>query len=176
MSQTTIKLKRGLAADLSAASIAQAEAFVVTDSQKMGFSPDGSTKILLASESYVDSAIAAANTKNWTAPVKAASTGALALTGPQTVDGVSLVAEDRVLVKDQSSSENNGIYVVKAGAWLRASDFNTTAAVQAAVVPVSQGTVNGDRFYNQTQDNVLVGTDPILFVEVSPGVLDGGTF
>lgn len=177
MAGTIIKFKRGLAADLAAATIAVAEPFVVTDSQKMGFSPDGTAKILLASEGYVDTAIATANTKNWTAPVRLASTGNLNLTGTtQSIDGITAGAGDRVLLKDQIATDENGIYVVASGAWTRATDFNTTAAVQAAVIPVSEGTVNADRFYNQTEDAVVIDTDPMLFTEVSPGTLDGGTF
>lgn len=173
---TVIQLKRGVAANIGAATIAVGEPYVITDAQKFGFSPDGTTKITLASETFVNTAIAAANNKNWTTPVKAASTGNLTLSGTQTIDGIAVVGGDRVLAKDQTTALENGIYVVAAGAWTRATDFDTTAEVQAAVVPVSQGTVNADRFWNQTEDSVVVDTDDMVFVEVSPGVLDGGTF
>jgi phage-related tail fiber protein len=46
---------------------------------------------------------------------------------------------DRVLVKDQTSAQNNGVYVVAAGAWARAADANTATELAAAQVPVLQG-------------------------------------
>ena len=84
--------------------------------------------------------------------VKAASTGALTLSGTQTVDGVALVATDRVLVKDQGTPATNGIYVVAAGAWARAADQDTWAEVPSAYVWVEQGTANGDTGWVSTAD------------------------
>jgi hypothetical protein len=84
--------------------------------------------------------------------VKAASTGALTLSGTQTVDGVALVATDRVLVKDQGTPATNGLYVVAAGAWARALDQDTWAEVPSAYVWVEQGTVNGDTGWVSTAD------------------------
>jgi hypothetical protein len=86
------------------------------------------------------------------ASVKAASTGNLSLTGAQTVDGVSLVATDRILVKDQSTPAQNGIYVVAAGAWTRATDADTWAELPSAFVFVEQGTVNADTGWVSTVD------------------------
>jgi hypothetical protein len=57
--------------------------------------------------------------------VTAATTGNITLSGTQTVDGVGLIAGDRVLVKDQSTSAQNGIYVAAIGSWSRASDAST---------------------------------------------------
>jgi len=56
--------------------------------------------------------------------VRAASTGNLTLSGTQTIDGVSVVAGDRVLAKNQSTGSENGIYVCAASAWSRAADLN----------------------------------------------------
>ena len=56
--------------------------------------------------------------------VRAASTGNLTLSGTQTIDGVSVVAGDRVLAKNQSTASENGIYVCAASAWSRAADLN----------------------------------------------------
>jgi hypothetical protein len=74
------------------------------------------------------------------APCVAASTGTLTLFGTQTVDGIALVAEDRVLVKDQSTAAANGIYVVKAASWERAKDFDgNDDVVQGTRVAVNGG-------------------------------------
>ena len=75
--------------------------------------------------------------------VKAASTGTLTLSGTQTVDGVALIADDRILVKNQTATEDNGIYVVAASTWARADDFNTSANVAGSTVNIQAGTVNG---------------------------------
>lgn len=100
--------------------------------------------------------------------VRAASTGALTLSAPQTVDGVVLVAEDRVLVKNQVAGATNGIYVVKAGAWLRATDFDTSLeATPNAVVAVSEGTTLADTLWQLTTNAAIVlGTTALVFGQV----------
>lgn len=102
-----------------------------------------------ANKQYVDGIAQGLDAK---ASVKAASTGNLSLTGAQTVDGVSLVATDRILVKDQSTPAQNGIYVVAAGAWTRATDADTWAELPSAFVFVEQGTVNADTGWVSTVD------------------------
>jgi hypothetical protein len=75
--------------------------------------------------------------------VVAATTANIALTGAQTIDGVSVVALDRVLVKDQSAPADNGIYIAAASAWARATDCDTASDAAGAIVTVTNGTVNG---------------------------------
>src|SRR3546814_20199510 len=58
------------------------------------------------------------------APVRVATTANITRSGEQTIDGVAVVDGDRVLVKDQTSGVENGIYVVRATAWERARDFD----------------------------------------------------
>jgi hypothetical protein len=53
------------------------------------------------------------------ATCRVASTNITTLSGLLTIDGIVLVANDRVLVKDQTASQNNGIYIASAGAWVR---------------------------------------------------------
>jgi hypothetical protein len=59
-------------------------------------------------------------------PVKAATTANITLSGEQTIDGVACVTDDRVLVKNQTTTANNGIYDVDTGSWTRAVDFDGT--------------------------------------------------
>lgn len=82
--------------------------------------------------------------------VRAATTANITLSGTQTIDGISVVAGDRVLVKNQTSASANGIYVVAAGAWTRATDADTAAKIGAAIVNVSAGTANGGELWTTT--------------------------
>lgn len=81
---------------------------------------------------------------DWTKrAVKVATTANITLSGTQTIDGVAVVAGDRVLVKDQTTASQNGIYVVAAGAWARAAGADTSLEMAGSVVAVESGTVNG---------------------------------
>lgn len=83
-----------------------------------------------------------ANPMKWN--VQCATTGNLsALEGLITIDGYVLHEDDRVLVKDQSDKKQNGIYIAKAGAWVRPPEFNTTADVKRGCnVIVESGNTN----------------------------------
>jgi phage-related tail fiber protein len=74
--------------------------------------------------------------------VRAATISNITLSGEQTIDTVVLLAGDRVLVKDQTAAKDNGIYVVSASAWSRASDSDTINEVQNTIVFVEEGNVN----------------------------------
>ena len=113
---------------------------------------------------------------DWKNSVKVASTGNLTLSGTQTIDGVAAGVGDRVLVKDQSTASENGIYVVAAAAWSRAEDANADAEVTSQlVVSVDQGTVNADTTWRQTAEAPTVGTDAITFAPFGPGTSSTGT-
>lgn len=99
------------------------------------------------------------------APVVAATTAAITLSGEQTIDGIAVVAENRVLVKNQSDQTTNGIYVCKSGAWERAKDFDGSLdARKGSLIFVPSGTTNGGLiYYLSTADDVEIGTDNITF-------------
>jgi len=122
------------------------------------------TAIQQLSVSAVEQALA------YKVPALVATTGAnIALTGLQTIDGVLLAAGNRVLVKDQTNPQQNGIYVASAGAWSLASDVNTAAElVPAMLVPVQAGTANADTVWQlKTQAPIVIGTSNIVFQEAS---------
>lgn len=102
---------------------------------------------------------------DWKNSVRAATTANITLSAPQTIDGISVIAGDRVLVKDQSTASANGIYVVAAGAWTRATDFDDAVEItSAAAVSVESGTVNGDAaFILATDGAITVGTTSLSF-------------
>ena len=115
-----------------------------------------------ATKNYVDMAVQGLDPK---ASVKAATTANIAsLSGTMTIDGVALVAGDRVLVKDQSTTSQNGIYVVAAGAWTRALDANTWDELVSAYLFVEQGTVNAEMGFICTVDTGgTLGTTAVTF-------------
>lgn len=102
------------------------------------------------------------------ASVRAASVGSnITLSGTQTIDGVSLSAGDRVLIKDQTTASANGIYVVAAGAWSRSTDADASSEVTSGMmVYVSEGTTNGtSQWVLQTPDPITLGTTSLTFVQ-----------
>jgi hypothetical protein len=117
-----------------------------------------------ATKNYVDLTVQGLDPK---ASVKAASTANIAsISGTMTIDGVALVAGDRVLVKDQTTTSANGVYVVAAGAWTRALDLSTWDEHVSAYLFVEQGTVNADVGYLCTVDaGGTLGTTAIAFVQ-----------
>lgn len=117
-----------------------------------------------ATKNYVDLAVQGLAPK---ASVKAATTATLSsLSGTTTIDGVSLTIGDRVLVKNQNDSYDNGVYVVASGSWSRAADLNTWAEYVSAYLFVEQGTTNGDNGFLCTVDpGGTLGTTAITFVQ-----------
>ena len=118
-----------------------------------------------ATMAYVDSVAQGLAPKD---SVRAATTANITLTGAQTIDGVSVVAGDRVLVKDQSTPAANGIYVVAAGAWTRATDIDAWSEIPAAFTFVEQGTTNADSGWVSTADQGgTLGTTAVTWVQFS---------
>lgn len=115
-------------------------------------------------------------------PCRVATTDAITLEGLQTVDGVSLVAYDSILVKNQSDATFNGIYWVNSGQWIRRPDFDGYFdAKKGSLVWVNDGTVNALTLWRVSSENVsatqgpLPGTSSINFVQVSLGGGSGGS-
>jgi hypothetical protein len=129
-----------------------------------------------ANKNYVDNLI---NGLAWKQPVRAATTANIAnvLTGaPNTLDGVTLVATDRVLVKDQTTQSGNGVYTVTTvgtganGVWARSTDMDAANEFVNATVYVSEGTVNADKAFTQTANApITVGTTNLSWAQVGGG-------
>jgi len=128
-----------------------------------------------ATKDYVDSvatglsvheAVACATTENLES-----------LSGEQTIDGV-LTSESRVLVKNQSTASQNGIYVTASGSWSRAADMDSAAEVPHSFVFVSGGTTQKDTGWVCTNEpeNIVLGTTAITFAQFSgAGYVSAGT-
>lgn len=118
-----------------------------------------------ATKYYVDSVAQGLDVK---ASVKAATTANITLSGAQTIDGVSIVAGDRVLVKDQTASQNNGIYVAASGAWARSADANTWDELISAYTFVEEGSTYADTGWVCTINaGGTLGTTPITWSQFS---------
>jgi len=123
----------------------------------------------LASKLYVDTIASGLDPKS---AVLVATTVNITLSDVQTIDSVSLVEGDRVLVKNQTNGETNGIYDVVSGAsWTRSSDFDGTTVgevTQGALIPVLSGdTQINSSWILTTKDPIIVGTTPLAFTKFS---------
>jgi hypothetical protein len=125
----------------------------------------------LATQADVNSAVAAAigYSSISKTPVRVATTANITLSGAQTIDGVAVVAGDRVLVKNQTTGANNGIYVVAAGSWTRATDLDSSAETVTGVSAyVISGTTNGGKsFVLTTTGAITLGTTALTFADLS---------
>jgi hypothetical protein len=122
-----------------------------------------------ATKNYVDSA---AQGIDWKASVRAATTASVTLASDlengDTLDGVTLATGNRILVKNQATGSENGIYVVKAsGAPDRSTDADTGAELTSNfAVFVEEGTVNADQGYTLTNDGAItIGTTALTFTQ-----------
>lgn len=120
------------------------------------------------------------NGKDWKDSVRAATTanGALATAyaNGQVIDGVTLATNDRILLKNQTTGAENGIYTVNAsGAPTRATDADASAEVTGGLaVRVTEGTANADHeFTLTTNDPITLGTTALTFADTTP---PGGGF
>lgn len=103
----------------------------------------------------------------WKPSARAASTGNLTLSGEQTVDAVALSTGDRVLAKDQTASEENGVYVVGTGAWTRDPSMDTWSELVSAVVATEEGTVHGDTIWMCTaNEGGTLDTNALTFISI----------
>lgn len=100
--------------------------------------------------------------------VKVATTAnILSLSGVQTIDGVVLNAGDRILVKNQTTTSQNGIYEVSGTTWARVAGANTAAELAGATVSVDQGTANAGKIFSTTfKTTDTVGTTACTWYEV----------
>lgn len=124
--------------------------------------PSGNTDI--ANKQYVDAVAQGLNPKQ---AVKCATTASITLSGLQTIDTYTTLAGDRVLVKDQGTSSQNGIYVASASAWTRATDMDVWAEVPGAYTVVLYGGQGNTGWVSTSADSGTINVTPITFVQFS---------
>lgn len=141
-------------------------ATVSFNSQRISNLSDPSSAQDAATKAYVDAIAQGLDVK---ASCRAATTASITLSGTQTIDGVSLLAGDRVLVKNQSTGSQNGIYVVASGAWSRATDADASSEVTpGAFTFIEEGTTNADSGWILTTDApITLGTTALTFTQFS---------
>jgi hypothetical protein len=120
----------------------------------------------IANKAYVDSV---AQGLSFKAPATVASVANIpTLSGLLTIDDVTLVAGNRVLVKNQATQADNGIYVASAGAWARSADANTWDEIVSAYLFIEEGTIwGGSSWVDTNSRGGTLGTTPIVFVQFS---------
>ena len=139
-----------------------------------------------ASTTDMNNAIAGLRTR---IVVEAASTGNVTLSNGlengDTLDGVTLATGDAVLLKDQSTGSQNGIYtVVSSGTASRSTEYDAIAEVSGQIVVVNQGSTNDNTIWLcTTNTTATLGSDTVSFTKVTPsntgtvtsvGIVDGG--
>jgi hypothetical protein len=108
----------------------------------------------------------------------AATTANITLSGTQTIDGFGVSVGDRVLVKNQTTGANNGIYVVAAGAWSRATDADTSGEVTTGIYTfILNGTTNGNKTFTlTTTGTITLGTTDLTFANLAAdAIVTAGT-
>jgi len=105
----------------------------------------------------------------WKPAVRVATTANITLNGLQTIDGVALVANDRVLVKDQTTTSQNGIWLVSSTAWSRAPDADNSPQneLDAAAVFVREGALWAATAWVQTLPVTTINVSPISWAQFS---------
>ena len=130
---------------------------------------DPTSALHAVTKQYVDSLAQGIDVRASCRVATTANIISLATGGNLTIDGVVTVSGDRVLVKNQTTTTENGIYVGSAGAWSRAADADSSAEVTAGMFTfVSEGTVNADSgWVLTTNDAITLGTTALAFAQFS---------
>jgi phage-related tail fiber protein len=163
--------------------------FIVTSTGNITLKIDPS--VVLASRDYVDQktlgvreyvdlkVLEELGKQDFKHSVRVATTAPVVLSGLQTIDGVALVAGDRVLVKNQAVAKDNGLYVAAAGVWARSADADSSLEVTPGLfVHVERGTTNGDSIWQLVTDApIALGVTDLLF-EMAAGRtgINAGTY
>jgi len=147
-------------------------------------SPSGTSDA--ATKNYVDQAVAGLRTRTIAECATTANVNlSNGLEAGDAIDGITLVAGDRVLVKDQSTASENGLYLaVSSGAASRDPEHDSIAELSGGMVVVNQGSTNDNKIFLCTTDNTgSVGSTSITYTQVTPsntgtvtsvGVADSG--
>lgn len=158
---------------------------VYSNSSALGITAAGASKQVLqsngaAAPTWAELDLTYMPTAAFKKSVRAATTANITLSAPQTIDTVVLVAGDRVLVKNQSTASQNGIYIVQAAGWTRADDANSAADIGGAVVNINEGSQGGQLWTTSFKTTDTVDTTAMNWFRIQDAsrdipLADGGT-
>lgn len=125
--------------------------------------------------SELNNFVSEVNTLSFKTACKVATIGPITLSGTQTIDFQSVVAGDRVLVKDQSTSAQNGIYIASSTTWTRAADMDTVSEVAGSFIPITYGNTNGGKIFYTTFNatGATLGTTSIPWISLTEASITG---
>lgn len=110
-------------------------------------------------------------------PCKAATTANVTLSGEQTIDGVACTTGDRVLVKNQTTASENGIWLVDTSLWKRSRDWDGAYDVkQGTFVYVTNGTNSGFWYVTTSTDPIIPGTTSVAIAQASSQLITFSAF
>lgn len=136
---------------------------VSTTTGTIATAPSANTDIV--NKQYVDAVAQGLNPKQ---AVKCATTANITLSGLQTIDTYTTLAGDRVLVKNQSTQSQNGIYIASSSGWTRSTDMDVWSEVPGAYMVVLNGSANVNTGWVSTSaDTGTINVTPITFVQFS---------
>ena len=135
---------------------------ITTSTGTITTSPVNSTDIV--NKYYVDSVAQGLNPK---ASCQVATTANITLSGLQAIDGYTTLASDRVLVKNQTTSSQNGIYLASASAWTRATDMDVWAEVAGAYTVILNGGQADTGWVCNASTTGTIGTTAMPWVQFS---------
>jgi len=127
---------------------------------------DPSADHMAANKGYVDGVAQGLDVKD---SVKVVTTANITLSGTQTIDGVAISANERVLVKEQNTASENGLYLCKASTWTRTDDLPAGADAAGSFVFVEQGTTHAENGFvcSSNKGSAVVGTNNLVFSQFS---------
>ena len=135
---------------------------ISTATGQISTSPSAATDIV--NKLYVDTVAQGLNPK---AACKVGTLTNITLSGLQTIDGYSVLSGNRVLVKNQGTPSENGIYIASASAWTRAVDMDVWAEVPGAYTVVLNGSQANTAWVSTSADTGTIGVTPITWVQFS---------
>ena len=166
----TLTLTSGGNIDIGSDVVVQDDSFVILQFHKDNINADavGSYSVLGST-----SGGSGGSSGVWKAPCRLATTANITLSGEQSIDGVTS-STDRILVKNQTTGSENGVYVSASGAWVRATDFDDDAEVSSGIhIYIEEGDTQQFAVYKLTTVNpITIGTTPLTFQTII--VMAGG--
>lgn len=137
-------------------------------------SKDAALVAQAAAESAKSAAEAAASGMKWRPTVKLATTANDSLSGLASRDGVTPVAGNRILVRANTTTSQNGVYIAAAGAWTRATDADSWDELIGQVVVVEEGSTYADQaFICTVNSGGTLGSTAVTWASFNPPLQDG---